>query len=745
MRKLAIVSFSFAAAALMYVLLLPRLLCTIIACIAALTGLILLLIRKDAAKRVRLAAFGLAIGMLWCWIYEQRELIPARSFANEQGEIQVRLTDYPEETEYGYSVLCEYSGTRMLLYLNEDCGTLSLGDVVSLQAEVVEVTRNDTLYHVSRDIALLGFQRGELRHIASEQTWTDVPLMAHKALQTKIAEIFPIDTEPFARALLTGDTGGLSYEVRNEMSLVGISHIVAVSGMHVSLICALVMNLFLQRRRLAAGFCLVAIWFFAAMMGFTPSVTRAVVMNSLMLLAPLFKRESDGMTSLSFALLLLLLFNPWSIASVSLQLSFASVAGILIFTQPISKWFIKIMRLRKWRKEKNKRKRFFKGLLYSACISVSTTLGASILTLPLVAYYFGTVSLISFLSNLMLLPILTTIFTLGYVAVLLSFLFTAIAEPLALLLSFGLRFVLWMIDVLAKLPYAALYTQSVYAVVWLIVLYLLIVLFCMFRFRVYQLLLALSASLAAVFLFQSIDLTQLRMTMLDVGQGQCIVLECGDLTAVVDCGGSDDEQAGEDAARDLLSRGKSRIDALILTHYDTDHVGGALQLMSRLEIGRIFLPDISNDNEWRIALERTARSCGIPVYYVEEDMDLLFTEGMLSIFAPQGTASNNDGLSVLLSVDEYDILMTGDMGFEAERELLRTHVLPDVEVLVAGHHGSRTSTSPQMLRTVQPEALLISVGENSYGHPSEDVLDRAASVGANVYRTDEHGTIRITR
>lgn len=745
MRRLAIVSFSFASAALLYVLLLPRIVCIGIAGIATLAGLILLFFRKDTAKRVRLAAFGLAIGMLWCWLYEQRELAPIRALVNEQTEIQVRLTDYPEKTEYGYRVLCEYSSANMLLYLNEDCGELSLGDIITVEAELVDVTQNDNLYYVSRDITLLAFQRCELSYIASEQKWTDIPTLAYKTLQTKIAQIFPSDAEPFARALLTGDTSGLTYEVRNEMSLVGISHIVAVSGMHVSLICALVMSLFLNRRRLAAVFCLGAMWFFAAMLGFSPSVTRAIVMNSLLLLAPLLKRESDAMTSLSFALLLLLSLNPWSIASVSLQLSFASVAGILIFSQPISKWFVKMLHLRKWRRQKNRMKRFFLGLLYSTSVSVSTTMGATLLTLPLVAYYFGTVSLISFLSNLILLPILTAIFTFGYVAVLLSFVLTVLAEPLALLLSLGLRFALWMIDALARIPYAALYTQSVYAVVWLGLVYLLLMLFCVFRFRVYQLLLAVSAGLAAVLLFQSIDLTQLRLTMLDVGQGQCILLECGDLTAVVDCGGSDDEQAGEDAARDFLSRGKTQIDALILTHYDTDHVGGALQLMSRMEIGRLFLPDIETDNEWRAAIEQAAGTHEIPVYYTTEDVDLLFSEGALSIFAPQGTASGNDGLSVLLSAEEYDILITGDMGFKAERELLRTHALPDIEILVAGHHGSKTSTSPQLLQTVTPEALLISVGENSYGHPSGDVLNRAASVGANVYRTDEHGTIRITR
>ncbi len=745
MRRLAIFSFAFAAAALLYVLFLPRTVCTVLLCAAALTGLILLFIRKDATQRVRLAAFGLAFGMLWCAVYEQRELTPMQELEQTVAEIRVRLTDAPEQTEYGYRVLCEYEGARMLLYLDENCGIFQLGDCIVLEAEVVDVTQNENLYYVSRDIQLLGFQRDACTLLSSERRWTDYPILAYHSLQDKVTELFPSEAEPFARALLTGDTSGLSYEVRNEMSLVGISHIVAVSGMHVSLICALIMNLFLQRRRLAAGFCLAAMWFFAAMMGFTPSVTRAVVMNSLLLLAPLFKRENDGMTSLSFALLLLLLRNPWAIASVSLQLSFASVAGILIFAKPISKWFIKMLRIGKMRKEKKKSKRVLSGILYAACISISTTMGATLLTLPLVAHYFGTISLIAFLSNLILLPILSSVFTLGYVAVILGFFLTILAEPLAVLLSLGLRFALWLIDALAQFPYAALYTESIYAVVWLFVLYLLIALFCICRFRVYQLMLAMSASLAAVLLFQSMDLTQLRMTMLDVGQGQCILLESGDLTAVVDCGGSEGERAGEDAARNLLSRGVSQMDALILTHYDTDHVGGALQLISRMEIGRLFLPDITTDNEWRSAIEQTARSYDIPVYYVEEDVELLFSEGTLSIFAPQGTSSTNDGLSVLLSVEEYDILITGDMGFSAERELMRTHALPDVEVLVAGHHGSRTSTSPQLLQTVRPEALLISVGENSYGHPSEDVLKRAASVGASVYRTDEHGTIEITR
>ena len=191
-------------------------------------------------------------------------------------------------------------------------------------ADVTET--GNSLYLASNDILLLGFARGEAEwEHPARVSLRYAPQRALLAVQRTITNCFPADTAPLAIALVTGDTSGLPYALQTAMSDAGISHIVAVSGMHVTLLLGVVRLLCLRRRRLTAGVGITVMVFFAAMLGFRPSVTRAVVMNAVLLLAPLLGRENDGPTALCFALLLLLLPNPRAIANVGLQLSFAAV------------------------------------------------------------------------------------------------------------------------------------------------------------------------------------------------------------------------------------------------------------------------------------------------------------------------------------------------------------------------------------------------------------------------------------
>ena len=229
-----------------------------------------------------------------------------------------------------------------------------------------------------------------------------------------------------------------------------------------------------------------------------------------------------------------------------------------------------------------------------------------------------------------------------------------------------------------------------------------------------------------------------RVTVLNVGQGQCVLLQSAGRTFVVDCGGSNAQDAGEQAARYLLSQGVYRVDGLILTHYDKDHAGGAMQLLSRLRVKNLFLPYLEGD-ETGAAIGQAAEGT---VYYVTEDLRLTFGKACLRIFAPLSqTTSNESGLSILFTAGECDTLITGDMNEAMERRLLATHSLPDVELLVAGHHGSKNATGQALLQATRPDVVAISVGDNSYGHPAPEMLGRAAQAGALIYRTDQQGTL----
>ena len=414
MRILAMFSAAFAAAAALCAYALPAAWGWLPGlCLAALAAALLLL-HGDPVRRVRTIALGLAAGFLWCWADAGR-LVSVRALCGEGQTIEAEVCSLPERTQYGYRCVTLLQGNRMQLYLRDAPEDAALGDRVRVTADVTET--GNSLYLASNDILLLGFARGEAEWEHPEQVpLRYAPQRALLAVQRTITNCFPADTAPLAIALVTGDTSGLPYALQTAMSDAGISHIVAVSGMHVTLLLGVVRLLCLRRRRLTAGVGITVMVFFAAMLGFRPSVTRAVVMNAALLLAPLLGRENDGPTSLCFALLLLLLPNPRAIANVGLQLSFAAVAGLQLFSGDLNGWLQGRLHVAALRERHPLPAR----LLRAICASLAATLGALAFTLPLAAWYFRSISLAAPLTNLLALPLFSLAFSLGCITAVLG-------------------------------------------------------------------------------------------------------------------------------------------------------------------------------------------------------------------------------------------------------------------------------------------------------------------------------------
>ncbi len=743
MRRLMLFSVAFAAAVAGYLWLLPAHAALLAALCCGLTLLALLPVRRDSAKRVRILALGAAVGLLWSWGYEQLRLVPLRSLCGENRTVTATVCQLPEPTDYGCRVEVRLHGGNAYCYLPADALDLRLGDQVTVTGTITDGSGSDNaLYFQSRDISLLIFSRGGYTVERAEHVpvWR-YPTAAAAYLRASIQRIFPAESEGFLRALLTGDRSGLSYAQQNELSIAGVSHVIAVSGMHVSLLIGAI-ALLLRRRALAAGVSIGVMLFFAAMLGFSPSVTRAVIMNTMLLLAPLLRQENDPPTSLSFALLLLLLLNPWSLANLSLQLSFLAIAGIFLLSPGL---YRRVLALTK--ADERSMPRLYRRSMRALAASVATSLGASFFTMPLVAYCFGTISLVSVVTNVLLLPLISAIFTLGAVAALLGMLWVPLGAIPALGISALVRFVLAAVHALAAFPYAALYTDNVYAVLWLGAVYLMLLAALLLRrqLRLRALSMAVLATLSMALFFARLDGTRTRFTMLDVGQGQCLYLQDGGFRVVVDCGGSDGDRTGEALARRLLSSGDSTVDALILTHYDTDHTGGVEQLLHRVTVKRLLLPEIEPDSLMRAELITAAQRAGTEVCFVQEALLLELDEATVRLYPPKESFQANCGLAALMSFDECDILVTGDMNAAAEARLLRDYDLPQADVLVAGHHGARDSTGSLLLEQTAPQTVLISVGTNRYGHPTQETLDRIAATGAVVLRTDLDGDISIAR
>lgn len=715
--------------------------------IPAALGLILALaayrFRKNPiVRRAAAVLLGMAVGSGCFFGYEQMVLRPAGSVDGEIASVEIRVTDDSWDTKYGSAAdgLLELNGReyKVRFYLNEQ-QDLSPGDTVRMEARLRltdEGGEQEPTYHRTSGILLLGYQRGEVELIRGQQEYSDWPALWRRELKEIISQVFPEDTFAFAKGLLLGDTTDFSHADTTAFSVSGISHIVAVSGLHMSILFAVICLLTGKRRFLTAMIGIPVLLAFAAMVGFTASVTRAVIMQVIMLLALALNREYDPPTALAAACLVMLGSCPLTIAGIGFQLSVASVAGIFLFYGPLSE----AMKRRFPGKGKNFGAKLQRWFVSSVCV----TLSATVLTVGLCAIHFHTVSLIGVVTNLLVLPVISFLFYGIMIVCAVSFLHWGTAAFLAKLLSIPIRYVLAVARLLSKVPLAAVYTESGYIVCWLVFLHALLLWLLLCRRKRWKLtVISAIVSLCVSLMLSFVEplVSEYRLTVLDVGQGQCILFQSEGSTFLVDCGGSYDADAGDLAARTLLSQGISRIDGLILTHYDRDHIGGISYLAERISIDRIYLPGTEDsDGLLPTVLDAAGDAEQIPV---SGPMTLTIGKTSVSLFPAEYAGSGNDScVSVLFQREKCDTLITGDLSAAAERQLIEGYELPDLEVLIVGHHGSKYSTCAELLEATAPDVAIISVGaNNSYGHPTQEVLDRLEAAGCQVYRTDLHGTI----
>lgn len=758
MRKLAVAALGYCAAVYLAEYLLPaawRPWCAAGLGLCALPAALLLRGRRRLLPL--LVSLGMAAGLLWSWGHAELFIAPAEALEGETRAVRARALDYSRDYGESSSVYARLGGDipgvkALLTSYGEALPALEPGDEFTATVKVLSATRRyglETDRYSSQGVFLRCTLIG-----GAEKTgrWRFAALYFPKrmarALLAAVDRVFPADTAAFMKALLLGDKTALysDQELYYALGKTGFMHVVAVSGMHIAYLMGFMRGLTRSRKR-AALFGIPLMLLFISMTGAGPSVLRAGFMQICMLLAPLVKREEDSVTSLSASLAVLLLVNPSSCASVSLQLSFASMAGIVLVTPRIE------AAAKTWLKgREGARLRRVRKLTGTVIRSVAASLGGLVFSAPLVAAHFGNISLVSPLTNLLCLWAISFLFTCGLAAALAGLLLPAAGLVLGLCLSILVRGLVLVIHLLAGLPCAAVYTSNPLIAWWLGLVYVLFLITWLFRPKnglrpVPPCCFSLLALCAVVLLTRHADeQAALRLTALDVGQGQCLVLQSKTAAVVVDCGGAAKEtNAGDTAARYILGRCRRRVDALLLTHLHDDHANGAARLLRQVEVGCLVLPADTDDTDGCLPdILAAARERGTEVLFVGEDTRFAWGELSLSVFAARrGSSDNERGLIVLASVLGFDVLVTGDAGRERERQLVRGAALPDIEVLLAGHHGSKTSTGDLLLDAVKPELCIVSVGWNVYGHPAPETLERLTAHHAQVRRTDREGHIAV--
>ena len=694
-------------------------------------------------RRAAVIGTALAVALLWCRVYAEHTLVPYEAMVGTQQKLTMEAADYPSATDYGCRVEVRVVGMRGRAVYYGDAALLALkpgmrvtGECFINSAAMIHDTEVTTF--TSRGEYALLYARGDAAvEDGSVGSIRYLPQRLARRMQESIASCFPERTQAFLNAILLGDKFDLSTADKTNLSEAGLYHITAVSGLHCAFLLSLLSFLIgRHRRRLLSAVAIPILALYALTVGLTPSVVRACVMLTMLLIAPIFRRESDPPTALSFALFLILAANPFAVKSVSLQLSFASMAGLILLTP---KLYDRIREKKRGR------------LAWFVLGSLSATAGALVFTVPLTAFYFGYLVLIAPISNLLCLWAATLTFITGLGVTLFGVVFPPLARVLAYVPYIGALYLLTAAKWLAKLPYHAVYFANSYLKLWLVYVYALFGA-CYFlkrgkrRYRMASVFAVATLALVVWLGTLPLHVGALHMVALDIGQGQSVVLHSKGVTALVDCGSSSYVDAGNVTADYLQSAGVRTIDYVVLSHYHDDHCDGLPTLLSRVKVKHFILPDIEADDALRAEVLVLAEQYQIPVTFIHEVETLPLGDAALTVYPPVTEGEmNEECLSVLCSTGSFDALFTGDMDANSEYMLIATHSLPDIEVLMVGHHGSRYSTGGDLLAEVKPETAVISCARNnSYGHPHEETLYRITDAGAAVYRTDLQGNIHIT-
>lgn len=575
--------------------------------------------------------------------------------------------------------------------------------------------------------------------------------------------------------LLFGSRTRLPEDIAAAFRATGVFHLLAVSGGNVAMI-VLPLRWCLHRaglgRAAAAAATLPAVAFFVFLTGASPSVLRAGLMAILVLAGEILGRERDALNTLGAAAALLLAAAPGLLFDLGFQLSVGATLGILLLAGPIQTWLAPRLAL------------LLPGRAAAGIAGgLAATLGAQAMVEPLSLHAFGVFSPIAPVANLMVVMFVGWLVPMGLGAVVAGLFAPPAVWVLGHLGRWALAGLVYTVKALASLPYAHIAAGRLPAG-WVVAWYAGLLLaalpaarrmpatFCAWlghRVRTWQTA-AAAAGLLTLLAVGALLVWRpalagppdaLELTVLDVGQGDAILVRApGGSAALIDAGpayplssGSGWFDAGEQVVVPYLKRtGVGRLDVLVLTHPDVDHVGGAGAVLRSLPVGQVLVSTTAAPEAHHAAALAAAAERGVPVRVPREGEILRLGEAVaIQVLGPPaspiaGSRSDDNANCVALRVvyRQVAFLLACDLEAVAEERLVDRGRPLSADVLKVAHHGSRHSTTERFLQAVGPRYAIISAGSgNPFGHPHGEVIGRLQRAGAEVWRTDRHGTVTV--
>lgn len=717
-------------------------------------------------------------------LIQEKERDYSQRYAEVMGEAEVigTIVSMPKEKEYrtDYTMQVEcingqtlQKNTKILLQLKKGKQAqnhLAYGNKIKVKVELKMPTeaRNTggfdySFYLKTKQIYTIATGKEENVTLLKKENinlWQKAVMAVKQSIMEQVKKVLPQEEADLFIGILIGERQGIQEEIEENFKDSSLTHLLAVSGSHVSYILMGVTFAVTQLKgdkKLGKIGTIFFLFFFMELTDRTASVVRACVMAMYAIVANLCHKKIDWLGSICFSLWWILLENPYSLWDTSLILSYGGTIGILLFIPLFQKK--QNPNVEKNHKLLEKCKNYLKE-------SFMITISANLILLPIMAYLFYTLSFTFWIGNLLATPLMEGIIFIG-----IAFLASAyLCVPLEILLAVPLKCLLQLLLLVAKvcadLPFSNISVIRP-PVIGILFYYLLLFLWIGYRrlsqrrkTQIKEIYKKKRKIVLIGFLLMVILLTflyklpgELEIFFIDVGQGDSmLVITPQKKTLLVDGGGSKSTSfdVGEQTLLPyLLNKGITTIDYMMPSHFDEDHSLGCAKIIENLTVSNLVLTKQLEENDIYKHIVSIAKQKKINLIYVKAG-DVITVNGVkIKILHPQEkliaeNSINNNSIVFKLEYKSFSILFTGDIENIAEEVILSKNINLKADILKVAHHGSKTSSSQRFIEAVSPKIALIGVGKNNmFGHPNREVIERLQSYGTKIYRTDECGEISI--
>ncbi len=648
---------------------------------------------------------------------------------NENIEIEAKIISQRKSDSISYdaSIISInnkhlFSEENIILY-SDNSETIKGNRIIKVRCNVAEnqLTKNRMLFNYenylrSKKIRAVVFTEGDAEIIDENYSFLNNISNKFKSYteNTFYSNLNKNNAE-IILSIILGDVNYLDDEVYDNIKVMGLAHIFAVSGTHIVLMYIFLLNAFkfVFTRRISWILSWILIWFYGFLIGFPLSVMRALVMFTLLFGSEILYRKYNSLNSIGLAALILTLYNPFWIFDAGFMLSFSAALSFIIFSK-----YIKV---------KN-----------TVLKNLYMYLFLQIFTLPVIVYYFNFIPVMGVLYNLLLLPVFTVIMIYGFILLIFNSFFNIILIVPFKIFDYILYSLRFIIDFSEKIAFNGLIfpTMSLCHIIFFyIALFFMIYLHnnesC--KCKKYGIAAIISFYFIAYIMIPMMD-NSLYFNVVDVGQGLFTTIKYKGLNIIADCGSTSSKEMGEYIAIPYLTkRGIKGIDGLFVSHWDEDHYNGLDDIQkSHIKVKKIFS---STNYEGYNDVQKL--SVGHEMKFDDNlKMEILWPYENLIL----GNI-NNSSLVISINYKNINILIPGDIEEEAEYAIYSD--LKHYDIVVVPHHGSKTSSTAQFVDSVKPQIAVLSYGRNYYGIPHEEIILRYESAGSKIFSTFEHGEINV--